>query len=465
MNRWSVALSWFLCAGYPLLLGAAAAAAQQPTLDGLNSGLQAVTQKTLPCVVRIAGETLVSESDDDDDTSNATADQGHALGSGIVVSPDGYIVTNAHVISGLRRIRVFLNEGNQPEEKTARIVGVDRRDDLAVLKVMGADMQFMDLAHIGTPGQGEIALAFGSPFGLEHTVTMGIISDVGRQTDADDPRLWVQTDAAVNPGNSGGPLVDSHGSLLGINTLIYSDHSGGGNEGVALAIPGSVVADVYHQIVTTGKVTRSTFGISPLPLTPAIASALTLAARSGILVQNVTDDSPADKAGVQPGDVLATVNSKPTNTLVDYTAALNSLEPGVPATVQLWHGQQMKSFTIKPIVDDDDMLPLGMQVHVPHNLIRRLEILAVTLKPSEAKLIGDTIYPHGVIIAARSSTLRISRDTLQAEDVIYSVNGKPVDSLDSLRTALEAVPHGAPLVLQIERDHALLYVPLEGARQ
>jgi len=443
------------------------ATAQQTSLEGLNSGLIAVSQKTLPCVVRISGSMLLSTDEDDTDRQdeNAPAEPDQVLGSGIVVSPDGFIITNAHVVNGLRRVRVSLSLPGGQITKRARIVGVDRKDDIAVIKVTGHELQYMDVSHVAAPEQGEIVLAFGSPFGLEHTVTMGIVSDVGKQTDANDSRLWIQTDAAVNPGNSGGPLVDIHGSLLGINTLVYSDRNGGGNEGIAFAIPAPTAIQIYRQLVEDGRVTRATFGITPMPLTPAIASALGLKPTTGMLVENVDFGSPAERSGIGAGDVLVAINGHRVENLLDYTAVLNGLRPGVSVSLQLWHDQELRTSELIPDVADDNASPLAVRVHIPRNLVRRLEILAVPLDEAAHKSVGQTIYEHGVVIAGRSSTLRIGRDTLQVRDVIYQVNGKNVDTLESLLKTLDEIPHGAPLVLQIERDHALMYVPLEGARE
>jgi serine protease Do len=437
---------------------------QGTELESINQGLESVAQKTLPCVIQISGLTLVAEDETDKNGENDLADTGGALGSGIIVSPDGLIITNAHVVSGLHRIRVSLRSSEGNIEKQAKLIGVDRDDDLAVIKVAEHGLPYMDISHIAAPEQGEIAVAFGSPFGLQHTMTMGIVSDVGKQTDIDDPRIWIQTDAAVNPGNSGGPLVDIHGDLLGVNTMTYSSQSGGGNLGVALAIPASTVVQVYHQLVENGKVIRPSLGLRVTPLTPSIASALSLKPTTGMLIEGVDVNSPADKSGIVAGDVLVSLNGNPVKTFLRYIETLNALHPGTRTSLQFWHGGNVHSVELTPEVDEGNPLPLAMQVRVSHNLIRRLEILAVPLTSSEQVFVGPTLRDRGVIVAARSSTLRINLNTLQERDVIYQVNGKDVDTLQSLQNVLDAIPHGAPLVLQIERNHRLMYVPLEGAR-
>ena len=435
-------------------------------LGAISDGLEEVTAHVLRCVVRITGETYVPEQDSPEEKAQLSgnpAATSEVEGSGILVSADGYIVTNAHVVSGEHRIRVFLyHDDTQSEQKTARVVGIDQVADLAVLRIQGDGYPFIDLQAAVQAKPGEISLAFGDPYGMDRSVTMGIVSAVNRQMRPDDPRLWIQTDAAVNPGNSGGPLVDVRGRLLGINTITYSET--GGNQGIALAIPSLTVREVARALIEHGKVERVTLGLTPLAFNAGIAEALHLGMQSGILVEDVETGGPASHAGLQPGDVILDIDGKSPTTTVGFSELIRTLKPQVPVNVAVSRGGKKAVFQVTPVRDEGDPLPLAAHVNEGKNLIRRLEVLGVTLNRNVERIVGPTRYPHGVVIAARSSTLHISADTLQVRDIIYQVNGQDVDSIEKLRELLKDIPSGGPLVLQVERDNRLLYVPLGAAR-
>ena len=451
---------------FPGWAGQPKASGAMSSLGILSDGLEEVTANVLRCVVRITGETYVPEQDNYNDKAQLNSNPATASeieGSGIVISADGYIATNAHVVAGEHRLRVFVyHTDSDIEELPAKVVGIDQVTDLAVLKIQSHDLPFIDLEQAVQAKQGEISLAFGDPYGMDRSVTLGIVSAVNRQMEPDDPRIWIQTDAAVNPGNSGGPLVDVHGHLLGINTISYSET--GGSQGIAMAIPALTVRDVADALIAHGKVERVTLGVTPLAFNTGIADALHLASHSGILAEDVEVGGPGYRAGLKPGDVILTVAGHNAATIVEFSGLLETLKPGVPVSVEVSRAGQQQTFQVAPIVDEGDPLPLAAHVNEGKNLIRRLEILAITLNRNVERIVGPTRYPHGVVIAARSSTLHISSTTLQARDIIYQVNGQDVDSIEKLRDILKDIPGGAPLVLQIERDNKLVYVPLGAAR-
>ena len=434
-------------------------------LGALSEGLETLTAETLRCVVSITGETYVPEQDyygDHAKESNVLASASQTEGSGIIVSSDGYVVTNAHVVMGERNLRIAMrNAEGEIEESVARVIGIDRVSDLAVLKISGDHLPFINLEQAKPAKQGEITLAFGNPYGMERTVTMGIVSATDRQMAPDDPRLWIQTDAAINPGNSGGPLVDVRGHLLGINTLVYSES--GGYEGIALAIPAPTVREVFRGLVEHGKVERVTLGLAPLAFDSGIAKALHLDRPYGILVEDVVVGGPAFAAGMQPGDVLVDIDGHEATGIVEFSRLLKTLKPKVPVNVNVWRASGLQVLHITPVVDEADSLPLAARINARRNFVQRLEILAVPIDAGVERLVGPTRYRQGVVVAARSSTLRISSDALQVRDIIYQVNGQQVTDLKSLREVLKGVPDGSPLVLQIERDHNLHYVPVGAA--
>jgi serine protease DegQ len=253
------------------------------------------------------------------------------LGSGVIVSSEGYILTNQHVVDGADQIEIALADGRTTN---AKVIGVDPETDLAVLKVNMTNLPTITLGRMDQTRVGDVVLAIGNPFGVGQTVTMGIVSALGRNhLGINTFENFIQTDAAINPGNSGGALVDVDGNLLGINTAIYS--RSGGSLGIGFAIPVSTARSVLESIITTGSVTRGWIGVEPQDVTPEIAESFGLDQKSGAIVAGVLQGGPADKAGIKPGDILLNVNGED---ITDTTRLLNviaQIKPGTDAKVHL----------------------------------------------------------------------------------------------------------------------------------
>jgi len=253
------------------------------------------------------------------------------LGSGVIVSSEGYILTNQHVVDGADQIEVALADGRTA---TAKVIGSDPETDLAVLKINMTNLPTITLGRSDQSRVGDVVLAIGNPFGVGQTVTMGIISALGRNhLGINTFENFIQTDAPINPGNSGGALVDVNGNLLGINTAIYS--RSGGSLGIGFAIPVSTARTVLESIITTGSVTRGWIGVEPQDVTPEIAESFGLQQKSGAIVAGVLQGGPADKAGIKPGDILVSVNSEE---ITDTTKLLNvvaQIKPGTPTKVHV----------------------------------------------------------------------------------------------------------------------------------
>jgi len=252
-----------------------------------------------------------------------------SLGSGVIVSPEGYILTNHHVVDGADEIEVALTDGRKAN---AKVVGSDPETDLAVLKIDLPNLPAITLGRLENVRVGDVVLAIGNPFGVGQTVTMGIVSALGRShLGINTFENFIQTDAAINPGNSGGALVDADGNLLGINTAIYS--RSGGSLGIGFAIPVSLAKQVMESIISTGSVVRGWIGVEPQDVTPEIAESFGLSRKDGALIAAVVQGGPADRAGLRPGDILTRVNGE---AILDTTALLNSiaqLKPGAEAKV------------------------------------------------------------------------------------------------------------------------------------
>lgn len=252
-----------------------------------------------------------------------------SLGSGVIVSSEGYILTNHHVVEGADEIEVALTDGRK---SNAKVVGSDPETDLAVLKINLPDLPAITLGRLENVRVGDVVLAIGNPFGVGQTVTMGIVSALGRShLGINTFENFIQTDAAINPGNSGGALVDAEGNLVGINTAIYS--RSGGSLGIGFAIPVSLAKQVMESIISTGSVVRGWIGVEPQDVTPEIAESFGLSRKDGALIAAVVQGGPADRAGLRPGDILTSVNGE---SILDTTALLNSiaqLKPGAEAKV------------------------------------------------------------------------------------------------------------------------------------
>ncbi|MBK8336170.1 MAG: Do family serine endopeptidase [Sterolibacteriaceae bacterium] len=330
-------------------------AAEAPAGETRAVSYAAAAGKALPSVVHVftskATKSARHPFADDPIFRHFFGDRGDAgpqrsagLGSGVIVSAEGYVLTNNHVIEGADEIEVALQDGRKLR---ARTVGMDPESDLAVLKIQSEDkFSAVSFAAPGSVHVGDVALAIGNPFGVGQTVTMGIVSAMGRTAlGINTFEDFIQTDAAINPGNSGGALVDSAGNLIGINTAIYS--RSGGSLGIGFAIPVTLARNVMEQIIRTGTVTRGWIGVEVQEITPELADSFGLASREGTLVAGVMRGGPADKAGIRPGDVLIAVDGKAihnNHTMLDLVAAL---PPGSGARFRIQRDKKAEEIDVQ----------------------------------------------------------------------------------------------------------------------
>jgi serine protease Do len=283
-------------------------------LHQLNDSVEALVQRVSPSVVQILVSGYSSTEDTGQGQMSVVIGKQRTIGSGVIVDPEGYIVTNAHVVKGAEKIEVIVPPlaaaqnapdtlpANREQTYDARIVGVARQLDLAVIKIEAHKLSAVPIRKVVLPKQGEMVFAFGSPEGLRNSVTMGVVSAVARQPDPDSPLVYVQTDTPINPGNSGGPLVDADGELIGINTFILS--SSGGNQGLGFAIPAGVVAYAYPQLVKYGHIHEPEIGAILQTITPELAAGLHLPRDYGVIVSDVVPGGPADQAGLKIQDII-----------------------------------------------------------------------------------------------------------------------------------------------------------------
>ncbi len=329
------------------------APASDPSLRPVGS-LSGAAQKASPAVVSInISQTQPSKSGQLDPWSRnfkGDADEGNAggLGSGVIVSPQGHILTNNHVIEDGDAIEVVLTDGRRA---AAKVIGTDPESDLALLKIELDKLPVIVLGQSDRLQIGDVVLAIGNPFGVGQTVTSGIVSALGRsQLGINTFENFIQTDAAINPGNSGGALVDVNGHLMGINTAIYS--RSGGNMGIGFAIPVATAQQVMRDLLKDGKVTRGWIGVEPQDLSPELAATFNLPASpsaiSGVVITGVLKNGPAAQAGMRVGDVVLNVNAHAVGNVAELLSQVASLSPGVPAKVQVWRRQGMVELTLEP---------------------------------------------------------------------------------------------------------------------
>ncbi|MGH9657390.1 MAG: trypsin-like peptidase domain-containing protein [Bryobacteraceae bacterium] len=444
------------------LLLASAGLAQ--TVRDLNDALVRLTEKVTPAVVLVRSNAYRAATDEEEDMASVALRQ--ASGSGVIVSAAGEIVTNAHVVAGATRVEVQLSfqEGMRGKSivrgrgrvLAAKVVGLDRETDLALLKVDAPPLPYLELADSDRVRQGQIAVALGSPLGLENTVTIGVISAVARQLRSDDRMIYLQTDAAINPGNSGGPLIDVSGAVVGINTLILSQSRG--NEGLGLAVPSNIVRSVVEQLRATGTVTRGDIGVDAQTITPALSAALGLARDRGVVLADVTPKGPGDVAGLRIGDLIVALNGKPMENARQFH--VNVYQKPVNSTVSLEILRGSETIVKTAVVLDrrDDPDRFAAFVSERQNLVPRLGILGVPIDSRIADLLPELRRSYGILVARLAATATGSSGPLARGDVIYSVNNQPVSTLTEMRALVDKVPPGDPIVLQVERGGKIRFL-------
>ena len=453
----------------PAPVAADAKPAEPPNvLLQLNSALQSLAARVSPAVVQIL-VTGYGPLREQDRSQTAFIVRQHAVGSGVIVDSSGYIMTNAHVVEGAQRIRVALplpmsDSVNQvPIGKRrileARLLGQHKETDLALLKIDETDLPTLPLVSQQRPHVGQLVFAIGSPEGLQNSVTMGVVSALARQPDPSKPLTYLQTDAPINPGNSGGPLVDMNGAVLGINTFILSQ--GGGSEGLGFAIPARVVDFVYRSLRLHGHVHRVEIGAGAQEITPTLADGLHLSQHWGVVVVDVTPDGPAAAAGLKIQDIILTADDRRIETLPSLTAALYLHRLDEVVKLEILRGTEKKVLYVPAFEHRDPMDELLDAVNPENSLISRLGVLAIDLSPDLHTRLGALRIPSGVVVVGRAADLILPDTGLQAGDIIHQLNTTSIDSVDALRTAVNALKPGDPVVLQVERDSGLLYVSFE----
>jgi serine protease Do len=331
-------------------------------LESFSESIEALAAKVSPSVVQIVVDCYNRESATEERASKDRGDR-HAIGSGVIIDPSGYIVTNAHVVENAWRIRVRLSSQSTAGDEdpvidaallvsisalqNATLVGAFKEGDLALLKIEGNGLPALRFADYRTVRQGQVVFAFGSREGLHNSVSMGVISSVARQLDTDSPFIYIQTDAAINPGDSGGPLVNTAGDFVGLDTLILRNSCG--SEGLGFAIPSTLVQLVADELKNHGHFRRRLLGIGVQSLKPDLAAALSMPRTSGVIVSDVLADSPAAKAGLEPDDVILTVDGHAIRNLPFFMLTMLTARPDAALTLSVLRGNRNVVLHVTPV--------------------------------------------------------------------------------------------------------------------
>lgn len=374
-----------------------------------------------------------------------------SLGSGVIVSPDGIVLTNNHVIEGADQVQVILSDGRRFD---ARLLGTDPATDVAVLKVEGADLPAVPIGNSDRVRIGQLVLAFGNPFGIGQTVTMGIISATGRsEIGLVDYENFIQTDAAINPGNSGGALVDTYGRLIGINTAIFS--RSGGYQGIGFAVPITIAQGVMNSILTTGKIQRGSLGMSYQDIDEALAEAFGLPDRKGALVNEVTQDGPAERVGMRHGDIIVEFDGKPINDALDLRRVVALTPVGNKVQLTYLRANEKRSVTVEVAEQVTEYTFKASDGGAGGGALEGIVVEELDRRSAERlRLRPDT---KGVIVKDLLAGSPAAQSGLRISDVILEMNREPVEGVEDFKRLLQK-HQDAPIVLLLSRGGALYYL-------
>jgi serine protease Do len=432
------------------------------SLGNFANGFSAVIKPALPAVVNIRTSKMVKAQanqvspffndpmfrqffGDQFGGGKPHAEREQALGSGVIVTADGTILTNNHVIDGASDIKVYLSD---KREFKAKLVGADPKTDIAVLKIDAGGLPTLPLGDSSQLNVGDLIFAIGDPFGIGETATMGIVSATGRgQLGIEDYENFIQTDAAINPGNSGGAMIDIHGNLVGVNTAILS-HGSGGNEGVGFAIPMSMAKPVMDQILAHGKVVRGYLGVHIQDLSPEIAKAFNYNLSGGALIGDVSPNTPASKAGLQKGDVIVKLDGQPVSDYVDLRLRISQMAPGTSVKLDVWRDGKTQDYTVAL-----GELPEKAEAEESSDTesgggLEGVEVDELT--PEIAQQLNLGAGAHGVVVTSvdPSSPAAAAQPAIGRGDVIAEINHKPIRSVSDYKQAVAAATN-RPLLLLV----------------
>ena len=420
----------------------------------MTTSYSGAVKKAAPAVVNISTTKIIEQNmqrfndpmfrfffgDDFGGTQRNRPQKERSLGSGVIVTKDGYLITNDHVVDGADEIKVSL--ANSKKEYVAKVVGKDSRTDIAVLKIDGNDLPFATLGDSDKVEVGDVVLAIGSPFGLSQTVTMGIVSAVGRgNLGIEDYEDFIQTDAAINVGNSGGALIDVEGRVIAINTAILANR-GGGNQGVGFAVPINMAKGIMERLVKDGKVDRGFLGLLPQDLTPALARKFDVAEGKGVLVGEVTEKAAADEAGIKPGDIILEFNGKSVVDARQFRLIVADTAPGTSVKIKLLRqsGEKMVEKIVNATLKARPTDPGeegGSQAEKPDDVLDGVVVSDID-NNSRAQLRLPANIKGALVVEVDQSSAAFEAG-LRTGDIIQEINRRPIRSAEDAVNATKNV--------------------------
>jgi serine protease Do len=380
--------------------------------------------------------------------------ESHSLGSGFIISSDGYIMTNAHVVDHADKITVRLTD---KREFSAKVIGTDSRTDVALLKIKAKGLPTVKVGDPSKLKVGEWVVAIGSPFGFDNSVTAGIVSAKGRSLPQENLVPFIQTDVAINPGNSGGPLFNMKEEVVGINSQIYT--RSGGSMGLSFAIPIDVATQVADQLRKSGKVTRGRIGVTIQELTRELAESFGLSRPNGALVSNVEKNGPADKAGIQSSDVILSFDGKPVNSSSDLPRMVAVVKPGTRVPVELWRKGKSRQVTIVVAKMPEDSTPAHADRKPSESSGGIISRMGIAVSELSADQLQQLQVSGGLLVEnVTGSSARAAG--LQQGDVLLAIGNVQIHSLAQLNGLLKLVPRGRNVALLVRRGDIASYIAI-----
>ena len=444
------------------------------SLGNFANGFSAVIKPALPAVVNIRTSKIVKPQanqmspmfsdpmfrqffgDQFGQGGKPHAEREQALGSGVIITPDGTILTNNHVIDGATDIKVQLSD---KREFLAKLVGADPKSDVAVLKIEGKDLPTLPLGDSLQLNVGDLIFAIGDPFGVGETATMGIVSATGRsRLGIEDYENFIQTDAAINPGNSGGAMIDIHGNLVGINTAILSHGGSGGNEGVGFAIPMSMAKPVMDQILAHGKVIRGYLGVHIQDFSPELAKSFNFNQSGGVLIGDVSANTPAANAGLKKGDVIVKLNGQAESDSNDLRNTISQMSPGTQVKLDIWRDGKVQPFTVTLGELPKDKETAESSDDSSSGEIQGIDVQDLT--PEISQQLNLPSGTHGVVVTSVDPASAAAAAGINRGDLIQEINHKPVTSASQYKQLMSGAS-GQPILLLINRGGITSFVVVE----
>lgn len=382
--------------------------------------------------------------------------ESQSLGSGFIISADGYIMTNAHVVDHADKITVRLTD---KREFRAKVIGADKRTDVALLKIEASGLPKVNVGDPNKLKVGEWVVAIGSPFGFDSSVTAGIVSAKGRSLPQDNYVPFIQTDVAINPGSSGGPLFNMNEEVVGINSQIYT--RSGGSMGLSFAIPIDVAMQVSDQLRTSGKVTRGRIGVTIQELTQELAESFGLSKPNGALISSVEKNAPADKAGIEASDVILKFDGKAVNSSSDLPRMVAAIKPGIKVVVELWRKGEAKKVTVEVAeLPEDGMLARASKKKQDDDVGETVSRLGIAVSELTKEQQQELQINGGLLVEdAKGSAARAAG--LHQGDVLLAIGNAPIRSLAQFNEFIKRVPKGRNVALLVRRDDNASYVAIK----